>query len=380
LPATGTVYLESCGAISIGKNVTFTGVTGASDSFRFNVYANGNITLGQSSVIYAIVQAPTKDVTLAAGLSAGSKTTLFGLVHSTTTTLNKYSQINATGLTGQACVDAAINVVPGTCPVTIGAVAPPPGTGTCSTNASGYKDPSAAGTDLAIEYTCGSPLRVCNHGNADAPSGTAISFYPRTSNQFAVETPDANFLEGTCTVTSPIPAGTCVDQTCDASLFSSDAFIVINGKGTTGAIAEYSYLDNWSLYQKSATCGGPPTGSYTYEATCSSGTSPRWGLLTYSTATPGLSTVQFEARTATTSAALTSSTFILVSEASTALGTSVCPKTSAIPGCPVDLTNKLSLGSSQPSFLELKYTGLDDGTNVPSVAKWEVTYSCVDDQ
>lgn len=382
MPASGTVYLDICGALQFGAGVTFSGVTGPSDALRLIIYSGGNVTLGSSAVVYAMITAPTAAALLNPGASASAKTTLHGILHVSTAQLMRHTLLNSTGLTGQACVDAVLDV-PSGCP-TPGSLPPPStGTGECVENTLGYVDTTCAGPDLALGFGCGNDVIVCNHGSSDADAGSVVAFYDLSGAQMSTETPDAAFEQGTCTVSVPVKSGECVVQTCPAALTAHDATLMINQAGTTTP-AECSQLDNWSLHDSSLSCPGAPLPmieTQRYEATCPEDKKPLWGLLTYTATTPGGADVVFRARVAEQEAELDSATFVPVGLASAALGTESCQLGGPAPDCPADLTLLLGLSTmSQPPFLELEVALNPVGADAPEVADWDVTYSCVVDQ
>jgi hypothetical protein len=385
MPSSGTVYFDSCGAVAFGAGATMTGFTSsAADAFRFQMYGNGNLTVGASAHLEGIFSFPTKSATLSAGADWSSGVTdIKGLVQASTVTMNQYTWIKADGIAGQNCLNNLIDqTLPGTCPMVVGSTAPPPGTGQCTHNDTGYKDPNVGSTavDLALDMACGDNITVCNHGRADAPAGVQVGLYSRAGQQFAVEKPDENYRVGTCTVASTIAAGQCQTVACNPTLMSADLFAMVN---PTGAVSEFSLLDNWTMHSTGSTC--PATGStktYTYEyvATCPNDQSPLWGLLSWNTTTPGSSTVTFGARVAKTSAALSGSFTTLGVASAAGTDTQVCSKFSGDPGCPVDITGMLGLGKQQPSHLELQVVLDNIGSGATTAQSWDLNYTCVDDQ
>jgi len=122
----------------------------------------------------------------------------------------------------------------------------------------------------------------------------------------------------------------------------------------------------------------PQTHYFQYEGQCPPGAKPVWSFFSYDTATPGDSSVTFSARTATTQAGLTSSTFHSLKTAqSTPTDTQVCPMSGPAP-CPVDLFNKLGTPDNILPWLELKVemTPTSDKLQASLVNSWLVTYSC----
>lgn len=382
LPASGAVYLDVCGAVTTKSGVTTTGASVAGDALRFNVYTNGNVKIGAGNRLYATFTAPNGTGTLDQATSA-KRTVLYGFLHANVSSVNAYTEINATGISGRACADAVLDV-PSTCPVVTPTSGDPPGTGQCIENALGHIDDVCTGVDLAMGFGCDTSIEVCNHGQADAPAGTEVAFYERSSLEFATDAPNEAYRVGTCTITSPILAGGCVEQDCDASLTNADAYVMVNPPTSSGS--ECSRLDNWTYHDASQNCLGTPTfvtSIHRYEATCPDGQSPLWGLLTWDTTTPGASTVTWSARTAFTETGLSDETWVDVgvsmSSSDPTLDTQLCELGSAAEACPVDLTEALELGWIQGQFLELKIFLAPDGSDAPEATDWEINYNCVDD-
>lgn len=120
------------------------------------------------------------------------------------------------------------------------------------------------------------------------------------------------------------------------------------------------------------------TYSTTYQATCPAGTKVQWGYFAYNTVTPGDANVIFEARTATSQALLSSSTFANLATAKVSpIDTQVCSMGGPFP-CPVDMYAKLALPAARQEFLEFKITmnPTTDKAAGPTVNGWDITYSC----
>ncbi len=381
MPDQGSVYMDICGAVGFGAGVTFQGVSGPADALRLIIYAGGNVTLGESAVVYAMITAPTSAALFSPGASAGAKTTLHGILHVSTAELMRHTLLNSTGLTGQACVDALIDV-PAACPPLSGAPAPQ-GSGECIENADGYVDTACAGTDLALAFGCGREVVVCNHGLSDADPGAVVTFYDLSGAQLSTETPDPEFEIGTCTVSKPVKSGECITQTCPSALTDVDATLMVNVSNLTTP-SECSRLDNWSLHDSNLDCPGtlnPMVESRRYEATCDDDRKPLWGLLSWTTETPGASEVEFRVRVSEEESDLDATAFTVVGVAQAATSTEVCQLGSVGPACAVDLTLELGLSTmTQPPFLELEMRLNPVGASAPRVIDWDVTYSCVVDQ
>ncbi|HSC89363.1 MAG TPA: hypothetical protein VLC09_18900, partial [Polyangiaceae bacterium] len=265
-------------------------------------------------------------------------------------------------------------------------------TGTCVDNASGYKVSSSvcAGIDLAVGANCSdTAIPVCNHGNTTITANKAeLVFYPKKGQQFASESPVAGWEAGRCTITADIAPGACIDQTCPTSLLDEDLTVRVAAKTASG-VTECSALDNWSYFIKGRTCvgtssGGSLTRTEKYEAKCPADTSPVWGFFTWNASTPGASKIDFDMRTATTDAGLTTAGYTAVQgAASSPVDTQVCSLSGGPSVCPVNISKSLwgTAGKkSQPRFLELRANLNSSGTNTPTLKDWKITYSCVYDQ
>lgn len=381
LPATGTVEINVCGSVRFEQQTQILGLSGGADPLRLQVYSASTDTNPWNCDANAICienQASLGGVFSApgGGVYLGNGARLYGQLRGAMGRLRPDSVLDASGTTGDAC-----RAVMSTCPVetpdpTVG------DTGECVANAAGFTDPSCAAPDLAVGMPCGAEIPVCNHGTVDAPAGAVLTFYPRSGQQFATTSPDPAWAVGTCTVTAPIPAGTCVEQPCDPALLDEELTILVNGNG---AVPECSGLDNWSLYPNT-TCGGDPiVVTEIYEATCPYASSALWGLLAWEATTPGGSRVTWSGRTATTEEGLAAASWMpLGVAASTPTDTQSCPLTSELPGCPVDVTQALwdpgPQRRNQPAFLELRIEVESSGADLATLHDWKVTYSCVHDE
>ncbi|CAN93824.1 hypothetical protein sce3664 [Sorangium cellulosum So ce56] len=114
-----------------------------------------------------------------------------------------------------------------------------------------------------------------------------------------------------------------------------------------------------------------------YHGVCPPGTKARWEYLTYSTTTPGDSSVEFFVRSADDTADLGAAAVTLAATAhATPADTQVCDDTST-PPCAVDLG---ALPGAQADYLELQVTlnPTSDGAGGVQVQDWEIGYSCPD--
>lgn len=378
LPASGVVEVNVCGRVYFGSGTQVSGASSGSDALRFQVYSASNgtdptncsinaVCIDVNSTIYGVFTAPS------GGGFVGENSTLYGFVHAAQANLKRNSLVDAGGATGDAC-----RIATSPCPVTT----PPPVVaeqGDCVPNALGFTDGTCATPDLAVELPCSNEVTVCNHGTVDAPAGATLTFYPRAAQQFATTSPNAADALGSCTVTSPVPAGGCTTEVCDAALMSEDVTIRVSTSGT-----ECSALDNWSLYEPGSCSGGVVT--EIYEATCDDpDTSPRWGLLSWDATTPGDSSITWRARVADTVAQLGSAPFIDLGVTQRVPDTQICSPYDGPAGCPVDLSGNLWTTDNerkrhQPEVLELQITLNSSGGDNPVLRNWKVTYSCLYDQ
>ncbi len=398
LPEAGTVTINVCGRVVLNKRVTFVDPGGLTDSdaLRFQVYSafvntsiasSDTITCGDSAICIDGDAASATNTTAYGVFSApngpgylGSKVTLRGLLHTRQAHLHAGSKIAAGGATGYQCFISGLDTtVTLTCPT-------PEGHGDCVENALGFTDATCgANPDLALDVPCGDTFTVCNHGTAAAPSGSTLTFYPRDGHQFATASPDPDWAVETCTVTSSIPAGQCVTQSCpDAAARGEDLTVVV-----TAPAAECSTLDNWTLYEEGTVCAaGDTTFTELYEAVCpEAGMSPRWATLEWRSSISGTASITWQARVAETEMALTSESMKPLAVASVANGNVDCNL--PIPNvCPVDITKQLALGHYQPatcdadgckSYLEVQATVSATG-GAATLADWEITYSCAFDE
>jgi hypothetical protein len=404
LPASGTVELDSCGRVHIGSGVSTTGVSSSADALRFQIYSASSdhtplpgtrtdnaIYVGKGATLYATLTAPTGAALI------DEWADVFGFIHASEGIVLNGSILDATGVTGNNC---AYNPQFGTCEAvnienTSTSISD---SGVCVENGTDFVDASCSGVDLAADFGCSEYVPVCNHGTVDAPAGVELTFFPRAGHQFAETSPDPAWTLGTCTVTEPIPSGTCVSQACDPSLTSADATVIVN---LDEAVTECSLLDNWSLKDSTEICPTTPgTASVvevteTYEAVCPAETRPSWGFLTWNSQTPGTSSISIEARHASSETGLASEPFVaLTSIAHAPIDNQICPHLGGPTGCPVDtsaylpnasddfanVTNAMTGNLETVSFLELHFTLNPSGADSPVLRDWEIRYSCAYDQ
>ncbi|HEY6559532.1 MAG TPA: lectin-like protein [Polyangiaceae bacterium] len=167
---------------------------------------------------------------------------------------------NSTLTWSQSCIDQVATV----CDARCGAGSPPAQTGTCTPWLPGETQTNCGGIDLALGVPCeNETISVCNHGTQPAPSGVRIVSFSGNSGQYPQCAPDPAKIQSTCVTTRPIPAGECIDMRCPGIQNISE--IMVNPPGA-GHVNECSCLDNWSLYDKSVTCGAPDCSGAVSEA------------------------------------------------------------------------------------------------------------------
>ena len=244
--------------------------------------------------------------------------------------------------------------------------------------------------ELGVGLTCQSGntpiVPICNTGSKEAPKGIPIAIMPKGSGYFGTEPtslPGAKY----CYTDEAIPAGECRNvKSCN--VVDGDEVMVNPSTNASYNKAECFKGDNWGFFYNAA-CGYPPKcpGGYldttkveSYETTCESGETPIWGFLSWDSTTPPGTEVSFRVRTAGTKADLSSATWYSVSTKSTNASPD-CLASGPSP-CPVDLYNVLGKIQAQKKFLELEVSiKVDaDKKNTPVLEKWEISYSCKEEQ
>ena len=148
----------------------------------------------------------------------------------------------------QSCVNAVDTVCGASCK------SPPTDTGQCIGWNPGETDPTCAGIDLSIGWTCDGTIPVCNHGNSTAPAGITVMHIPADQGFFGGANPPANIAgKVTCQTQEPIAPGECVAVSCPG--LSPYREIMVNPP--PGGLTECYRGDNWGIYVP-GTCG-PPT-------------------------------------------------------------------------------------------------------------------------
>lgn len=307
--------------------------------------------------------------------------------------------------------------------------------GACKPSTAGWTWPTAicpkgSGPDLTVGASCKDAsgkegFTLCNRGNDTLPAQT-VYFYLRFGNDFAWPCPDP---PGTCVknaescgypLAAPLAPGACVRITEDTPCFDTkwtngnmsaqvDPQQRVAECGTgPGTHVNPGCADNWADIKKGgAACSSlgaevatPVSYTFTYDAVCPSGKRVQWGKLAFEASTPcgaggcatsGWSSVKFEAQTQPTLAGggygpATPATPAVIAQApKPPFGQDAsCTMTGPLPECPADLFTGLGGGTLETTNprLNLKITLIPsaDGSALPSVSSWKVTYSCKDSE
>jgi hypothetical protein len=395
-PTTGVVKFYVCGQANFGQIQTPVNLstTSGSDWLRFQVHSASTLSTlaspaiyvsgGSGNPMYGVMIAPNGMV----GLSNGSK--LNGLAWGKSVQLDTSALVDSTGAAGANCEAYAIDSAP-SCPVSWSAPTPPNESAVCTANATGatgYKDSTCAGYDLALGLACGAQVAVCNHGSTGFTGPLDVYYFAYDDRQMSTPTPTMSARDGTCSTSSiSIPAGYCTNLACALPAATAAAPYTLMVGPTTGASAltecNAAYtrnLDNWTVYDgRTCTTGtGNVTHEEGYAATCGvTGTSPRWNELTWNADVPGASTIEFWGRTGVDAAAAASATYTLISTATTT--NQVCSLAGPT-DCPINLTKALGLSENQDPYLDLKMVLKSSGSSAPTLKDWKVRYSCVYDE
>ncbi len=144
-------------------------------------------------------------------------------------------------------------------------------TGTCTPWPAGEVDETCASFDVALGMPCAGSLLVCNHGTEPAPSGIELALFDPsyeigTLDPIADATLTSAYV-GSCETTTPIPAGSCINQRCAQGLLDRPVNAV-----AIAPIEECSALENWTAYDPAVECECLPSvllDAALDEATCS---------------------------------------------------------------------------------------------------------------
>lgn len=382
--AASTVRIYACGKVTFGGTMTMTNPGSGASLGKFQVFSlatnSGDtdpaiyVNNGSGRSISGVMVAPNGKI------SVGPNSTLNGPAWGNAIFTGTTGIINSGTFSGASCEAIGVDANP-TCPVSV-TPNPPSEIADCQENNVGYKDTTCATFDLAAGIPCDNKVPVCNHGSTDFSGNLTIGYWASTAGQMSTEYPTRT-PEGTCSATGlNIVAGNCVDVTCvlpgtAAHTMLLDSSNTVNECGT----GYYDRrLDNWTVHDRRS-CGG--TGSkeveYLYEAKCPADSSALWGYLTWTTSTPGSSSITFSAANGYSAAALASPTYTQVGVARLSPNTQACTLAWPNAACAVPLSDALGLGNVQGNFLALKMK-LESLAGSPILREWQVTYTCVYDQ
>ena len=119
-----------------------------------------------------------------------------------------------------------------------------------------------------------------------------------------------------------------------------------------------------------------------YEGACEADLLVQWGFMTYEATTPGDSSITFRVRAAPSRAELGQAAFIDLITASEALGTTQCTFAGPAP-CPIDLFvafDGAPLAHYPVTQIEAVLSPPSGDLPMPSVGRWQMTYSCTQAQ
>lgn len=277
------------------------------------------------------------------------------------------------------------------------------------------------GVDITISAACevgGVPgFNVCNRGNTNAVAANVGIYLDNGNGNFGSST----FSGGTCPNLAPscspsIPGGVLqpgkcfrvTNATCPAWTGSGNPVAYVNsnraiaecgGVVAAGASTQPGCNNNWADEKhKGLVCGAagatfvPTAKTFSYTATCTPGTRPRWKSLTY-TATvpcsPGACTAAnrgkvefFGTLSRATPAATTAETVIGDATTQQTVNCTAGVDAGGQPKCPVNMTawaDGVASGGSYYTTLVLRVllTPTPDSAAAPSVGSWGVAYDCV---
>ncbi len=377
MPASGSVVLNVCGAVSFGQDARITGLSNGADQLRLQLYTNGNFTAGPRAYLHGVILAGNASSTT----TLSGPTTHQGLLWSN----GRVDMVNEWGnnptvdnsIPPASCV--ASGLVPAACPVTT-APATIVENGSCESNDDGWKEPYCVGYDLAAGYVCGPTVPICNHGGEAFPGGpVTVGYWEVAAGQFATTSPNMG-LGSTCTGNVPaIPPGQCSTLAC--AFPSGEDYTFMVDPGALLSECHGLRLDNWSYHDADVTCGGGSSVTeFEYQADCPDGTSAQWKNLTWATTMPAGSSMTFSAQVVGELGELDPVGYVPLGVAELgAVDTTVCSLSGPAPNCPVALTDALGLGRFQGQTLSLRVeTNHAGGT--PDVEDWSVSYTCQDDE
>ena len=153
----------------------------------------------------------------------------------------------------QSCVDMVESVCGAYCEDG----SPTPASGACVMWFAGDQN-SCDDYDLSLGMACDDGtnefVTVCNHGNAWAPPGVKVAYFPEDSGEFRSNPPDMGLSLGSCTTSEAGPPGWCINSPCAG--IPDGAEMIVNPLDGTELPDECETGDNWGLYFSNS-CGTP---------------------------------------------------------------------------------------------------------------------------
>jgi len=265
------------------------------------------------------------------------------------------------------------------------------GVGSCRDNLTIPNDTTCVGYDLAVDYPCvNNTIPVCNHGTTAFTGNVTVGYWAIADRQFAVTGPNNTLRDGTCTASLTINPGQCQNITsCTPSMAAGSNYTLMVDPDATlsecGTLANSNRrMDNWSWREGSYTCATQPSYvEYEYVADCPDDSIAVWKNLSWVTTVPNGSEVRFYGKAGDTTAELTAGTYQLIGTAETMpTNTTICsldPADMGSAACVGKIATALMLTKPHGQMLSVRLE-VDDSGGVPTINKWEVSYTCEYDQ
>lgn len=251
-------------------------------------------------------------------------------------------------------------------------------------------DAAVSGFDLAVDVPCAFGLRpqipLCNHGLGPSPAaGLEIAFYATDATSlasFAAPAPTATPI-ATCPVSRAVAAGSCELIDCEPPPGATATSRYLVMANPTGASAEYSTRDNWTLYDPAlSTCATtavvlPPL-THEFAPSCGEGKSAQWQFLTWRSELTGDATVEFtiEGKQRDEGGALIDSVPPRVATVTADAALAECTVYGPSP-CPYVLGDDFPFRSADVLQVTV---AVEATTGTAELREWNVTYSCIDDE
>jgi hypothetical protein len=211
-------------------------------------------------------------------------------------------------------------------------------------------------------------------------------------DQFGSSTPNLTGLTP-CTTGAAIDAGSCLTiPDCTNTLVTQSAALWVT---SPAGYQEFLPDDNWGYSIPKVACGAPQclsaagagpcyaskTQTFDYQGVCPNGDQiPQWSFLTFSSFTPGNSSINFTVVAAPTVDQLATEPAVSLVTVTRAAGNEQCQLSGpAALKCPIDLyTALLPRANTNSAILRLTITinPSSDGTQSPILNNWRISYSC----